>query len=48
MAYLFGELVCMSTVGVQKANGPWSSTITEEDQELMDSFGVSNVEANQC
>lgn len=48
LSYLFSELVCMSTIGVQKADCPRDSTIAEEDQELMNSFRVSNVEAREC
>lgn len=43
--YLFGELVGMSAVGVQEANGPRGSAVTEEMQQLMNTFRVTHMKA---
>lgn len=42
--YLFSELVSMSTVGIHVADRLRCSTITEEVEKLMDTFGVADVE----
>lgn len=44
LSYFFGELVGMSTVGVQETNGPRGSTITEEMQQLMNTFRITHME----
>ena len=45
VAYRLGELVCVPTVRVHVADRPGSATVTEQNQKLVDAFGVADVEA---
>lgn len=43
--YLFRELVRVSTISIHISNRCRDSAVTEEMQELVDSFRISNMEA---
>lgn len=45
MIYLFRELVRVSTVSIHISNRCRGSAVTEEMQELVDSFRITNMEA---
>jgi hypothetical protein len=48
MSYLFRELVRVPTVSIHSPDGRRGSAVAEEMQELMYSFGVTNVETEKC
>lgn len=44
MNYRLGESVRVATVRVHVANRSWGATVAKENQELVDAFGIANVE----